>query len=48
MRLIIAKIIWSFDLELMPESNDWLKECKVMALWVKPEMAVRVTEVARS
>lgn len=48
MRLILAKMIWSFDLELDPRSQDWSKECKVMLLWDKPELAVRVKEVVRS
>ena len=47
MRLILAKIIWSFDLELDPKSENWMKECKVMTLWQKPELAVHVKEVAR-
>lgn len=48
MRLIIAKMIWSFDMSLEPESANWIKACKVMTLWAKPELMVRVTEVARS
>ncbi|OTB09038.1 hypothetical protein M426DRAFT_316328 [Hypoxylon sp. CI-4A] len=48
MRLILAKIIWSFDLELEDRSQDWLEQCKVMRLWVKPELAVRVKEVVRA
>jgi hypothetical protein len=47
MRLILAKIIWSFDLELDPSSENWLEECKVFALWKKPGLAVRVKEVSR-
>ena len=47
MRLILAKMIWSFDLELDPKSENWEKECKVMTLWAKPELAVQVKEVMR-
>ncbi|KAK5174974.1 uncharacterized protein LTR77_000110 [Saxophila tyrrhenica] len=47
MRLILAKMIWSFDLELDPKSDDWMKRCKVNTLWEKPELAVRVKEVVR-
>jgi len=47
MRLILAKIIWSFDLELQPQSVNWMTECRVKTLWVKPELAVRVKEVVR-
>ena len=47
MRLILAKLVWSFDFELDPKSANWMDECNVMTLWVKPELAVRVKEVVR-
>lgn len=47
MRLIFAKIIWTFDIELDAKSKDWMKECKVMTLWDKPELAVHLKEVVR-
>lgn len=47
MRLILAKMIWSFDLELDAKSENWIKECKVMTLWDKPNLAVHVKEVGR-
>jgi len=48
MRLIMAKMIWSFDFELQPESQNWMQECKVKTLWAKPPLVVRVKEVVRS
>ena len=48
MRLILAKMIWSFDLELDPKSADWMERCKVMTLWLKPELLIRMKEVVRS
>ncbi|KAK4555707.1 hypothetical protein LTR86_007460 [Recurvomyces mirabilis] len=48
MRLIMAKMIWSYDLTLDPRSTNWAKECKVMALWAKPELLVHVKEVVGS
>lgn len=48
MRLILAKIIWTFDFELDPKSDNWLKDCKVFTLWEKPELAVHVKEVIRA
>jgi len=47
MRLIVAKIVWTFDLELDPKSDDWMERCKVMTLWEKPELAVHAKEVVR-
>lgn len=48
MRLILAKMIWSFNLELDPKSSNWMQECKVMTLWEKPELLVHVEEVVRN
>lgn len=47
MRLILAKMIWSFDMELDPRSENWMDECKIFTLWKKPELAVRVREAVR-
>jgi hypothetical protein len=47
MRLILAKTIWSFDMRLEERSQDWLERCTVMRLWIKPELAVRLTQVER-
>ncbi|KAK0366314.1 hypothetical protein LTR59_001306 [Friedmanniomyces endolithicus] len=48
MRLIMAKMIWSFELELDPRSANWMDECLVKTLWIKPELKVRVREVVRT
>ena len=47
MRLILAKMIWSFDLELDPACDKWIEECEVRTVWVRPPLWVRVKEVAR-
>jgi cytochrome P450 len=47
MRLILAKMIWTFEMELEAKSKDWIKQCRVMTLWDKPELAVRIKEVLR-
>ncbi|EFQ99066.1 isotrichodermin C-15 hydroxylase [Nannizzia gypsea CBS 118893] len=42
MRLVVAKMIWNFDLELHPDTkNDWIKQ-KVFALWEKPPLFVQL------
>ena len=48
MRLIMAKMIWTFDMELDARSVDWEARCKVFTLWEKPELLVRLKEVARA
>lgn len=45
MRLILAKIIWNFDLAIEDDSRDWLKDQPVYALWDKPALNVRLTPV---
>ncbi|KAJ5583602.1 hypothetical protein N7535_002222 [Penicillium sp. DV-2018c] len=41
MRLILAKCLWNFDLELLPESLNW-KEQKTFSLWKRPELRVKL------
>jgi hypothetical protein len=47
MRLIIAKVMWMFDLELDATSENWMAECDVKTLWDKPALLVHVKEVVR-
>lgn len=47
MRLILAKILWHFDLELVPHQDDWMSNQRVFALWEKPALQVRLTPVQR-
>jgi hypothetical protein len=41
MRLILAQVLWNFDLELMPESTDWSHQ-KVYAIWEKSPLYVKL------
>lgn len=43
----MAKMIWTFDMELDDRSDKWLENCKVFTLWQKPELLVRLKEVQR-
>ncbi|APA13827.1 hypothetical protein SS1G_13923 [Sclerotinia sclerotiorum 1980 UF-70] len=45
MRLILARILWNFDLELAPESKNWGEDMKIFLLWEKPELLVRLRGV---
>lgn len=47
MRLLMAKMIYCFDMELDERSDDWLENCRVFTLWEKPKLLVRLTEVQR-
>ncbi|AEO60272.1 hypothetical protein MYCTH_2129362 [Thermothelomyces thermophilus ATCC 42464] len=46
MRLILARLLWNFDLELMPESRSW-NEQKIYSLWDKGAINVKLTPVPR-
>jgi hypothetical protein len=43
MRLILAKMIWNFDIDLDPRSDGWLDTNLLYFLWQKPELFVRLT-----
>jgi hypothetical protein len=42
MRLIMAKLVWNFDFELDPRSQDWIEQNKVYLLWEKPQLFIRL------
>jgi hypothetical protein len=42
MRLILAKLLFSFDLELVDKTQEWMKGQKVFALWDKPSLMVKL------
>jgi cytochrome P450 len=42
MRLILARFLWNFDIELADSSKDWMEQ-KVFLLWEKDGMNVKVT-----
>ncbi len=41
MNLLMAKLFWSYDLELVNKEINWLGEGKVHVLWWKPNLFVR-------
>ncbi|KAK7753574.1 hypothetical protein SLS62_004432 [Diatrype stigma] len=45
MRLIMAKIIFNFDMRLADESRDWYKNSKAYGTWQKPPLMVHLTPV---
>ncbi|GFG09634.1 isotrichodermin C-15 hydroxylase [Aspergillus lentulus] len=42
MRMILAYMLWHFDLELHPASKDWIDKQKVFMLWQKPDLMVKM------
>lgn len=47
MRLILARILFEFDLSLAEESKDWLQAQKCYALWDKPSLCVYLKPVGK-
>jgi hypothetical protein len=47
MRLIVAKVLFNFDLELVDTTQDWLEGQKVFTLWQKSSLMVQVRPVKR-
>lgn len=46
MRLILAQVLWNFDMELAPESDNWANQ-KIFSLWQKGPLYVKLTPVVR-
>ncbi|KAF5974269.1 cytochrome P450 monooxygenase [Fusarium coicis] len=42
MRLILAKLIWKFDIDIDPRSKGWLEKNTAFLLWEKPDLWVRL------
>jgi hypothetical protein len=41
LNLVLAKLVWSYDMELVNKEIDWINDSKVHVLWWKPELYVR-------
>lgn len=46
MRLILARFLWRYDVELMPESRNWNQQ-KIYTIWAKGELKVKLKLVQR-
>ncbi|EAQ88706.1 hypothetical protein CHGG_05325 [Chaetomium globosum CBS 148.51] len=47
MRVVMARMVFEFDMELSERSKNWLKEAKVYTIWKKTELFLRLTPVKR-
>ncbi|KAF2001284.1 cytochrome P450 [Amniculicola lignicola CBS 123094] len=48
MNIVICKIIWSFDLELVNKEMDLHRDSKIYSLWDSPPLLIRVKERAHT
>lgn len=42
MRLIMAKLLWNFDMELDPRSEGWTEALRTFVIWEKSPLLVRL------
>lgn len=47
MRLILARLLWNFDLELQSKCKNWIAEQKTYTLWEKGNLDVKLKPVKR-
>ncbi|KAF5703768.1 cytochrome P450 monooxygenase [Fusarium globosum] len=47
MRLILARLLWNFDLELQPKCKNWIADQKTYSLWQKVDLDVKLVPVKR-
>ena len=47
MRLILARLLWNFDLELEERSQRWMDEMKMYIVWEKQPLFVKLAPVVR-
>ena len=48
MRIVLARVLFEFDLELMEASKSWLQNLKNFNLWQKDPLMVKLKPVVRS
>jgi cytochrome P450 len=46
MRLLLARMLWKFDLEAVPTERDWYDQ-KIFFLWEKGGLPIKLKEVVR-
>lgn len=47
MRLILARVLWNFDMTTAEDSKDWIKQQKIYMLWEKGPLNVHLTPRVR-
>lgn len=47
MRVILARIVWNFDMKLADGEGDWISGQKNFLLWNKPPLKVVLTPIER-
>ncbi|KAI1633880.1 cytochrome P450 [Biscogniauxia mediterranea] len=45
MKVILARVLWNFDIKISPDSHDWLKKQRVFNFWDKGPLYAYLTPV---
>jgi hypothetical protein len=45
-KLVLARIIYNFDMELVDKNSDWMRNQKVYIIWRKSELLIKLKERA--
>lgn len=43
MRVILARVLWNFDLKIAEDLEDWQKQEEVYTLWLKGDLNFYLT-----
>jgi hypothetical protein len=43
-KLVLARIIYNFDMELVDKNSEWMMNQRVYIIWRKPELMVKLKE----
>jgi cytochrome P450 len=47
MRLILAKLVFNFDMSLADDSRGWLRDQKAYTVWDKPALNIHMKPVVK-
>ncbi|KAI1293198.1 benzoate 4-monooxygenase cytochrome P450 [Xylaria venustula] len=42
LRLVLAKLIWKYEIKLLDDTLDWQRDSSMRTLWVKPKLPVKI------
>lgn len=43
MRLILARVLWNFDMAIADDSKEWIKKQDIFLLWEKGPLNIYLT-----
>lgn len=41
--LLLSKLLWVYDIELLNKEVDWLRDSRMAMLWKKPSLIIKTT-----